>query len=246
MWDNVTIRDATRPWVMKMVWHDLLFMHWPIPAEVLRPHVPSSLEIDRFDGRAWIGVVPFRMTGVGPRFLPRSLGSAFPEVNVRTYVRHNEKSGVWFFSLDAANRLAVWGAKRFFHLPYHHAEISVASNRGIVEYSSRRIVAPEVQLTCRYNPTGVVEQAAPGSLKHWLTERYCLFASSRRGDLFRGDIHHEPWPLQSAEAEVEINAMVAPLGIVLSTDRPLLHFAKRLDVLAWPLERVTGLLDSGE
>src|SRR5262245_10075958 len=113
-----------RPWVMAMRWHDLLFAHWPVDPAVLRPLIPASLQIDTYDGQAWIGVVPFRMTGVRPRFVPPLPGlSAFAEINVRTYVTIEQKPGVWFFSLDAANRLAVWAARLSYHLPYCFARI---------------------------------------------------------------------------------------------------------------------------
>jgi hypothetical protein len=225
-----------RPWIVAMTWHDLLFMHWPVPEAVLRAHVPPGLEIDRFDGQAWIGVIPFHMSGVRPRLMPLVL--AFPELNVRTYVRCDGKSGVWFFSLDAASRLAVWAAQRFFHLPYRLAAMSVSLQDGTVVYKSRRVAAPEIQLACRYNPSGDPAPSTAGSLEHWLTERYWLFAANRRGEIFSGDIHHRPWPLQPAAVEIEVNSMTAPIGITLPQERPLTHFAKRLDVVAWSLEKI--------
>jgi uncharacterized protein YqjF (DUF2071 family) len=219
-----------------MTWRDLLFMHWPVPEAALRPHVPPGLQIDRFDGSAWIGVIPFHMTGVRPRVLPEALGMAFPELNVRTYVRRNDKSGVWFFSLDAASRLAVWTARRFFKLPYQFAKMAVSLQQGLVRYASHRVAAPEVQLVCRYEPHGGVAHAVPGTIEHWLTERYCLFAVNRRREIFRGDIHHAPWPLQHAIVEVERNAMTLPIGISLPQRPLLVHFAKQLDAIAWRLE----------
>jgi len=219
-----------------MAWHDLLFMHWQLPRESLRRLVPSSLEIDQFDGRAWIGVIPFRMTGVRHRRVPSFFASDFHETNVRTYVRYKGRPGVWFFSLDAADRLAVWSARRFFHLPYYFASMASSRFGELIEYRSRRASSVDVRLVCRYRPSGPPAQTLSGTLEHWLTERYCLFTSSRRGEILRGDIHHEPWPLQPAEVEVETNTMTAPLGVALPKVKPLTHFAKRLDVVAWPLE----------
>jgi uncharacterized protein len=223
---------------MAMRWHDLLFLHWPLDAAVLRPLIPAALELDIFDGKAWIGVVPFRMTGVRPRFVPPLPGlSAFGEINVRTYVTIGGKPGVWFFSLDAANRLAVWTARWTFHLPYYFARISIeAAGEQITYQSSRKDGGgPEARFAGVYRPTGRPYQSIRGSIDHWLTERYCLYAADRLGQLFRGDIHHEPWPLQPAFAEVQVNTMTAPLGIELPGAEPLVHFAHYLDVVAWRL-----------
>jgi uncharacterized protein YqjF (DUF2071 family) len=223
-----------------MTWNDLLFMHWPVKESALRTLVPAALDIDLFDGSAWIGVIPFYMTNVRPRLFPRALALRFAELNVRTYVRHRGRSGVWFFSLDAASRLAVWAARRFYYLPYEFAEMSTASAGDRVEYRSRRASAPAVELVCRYRAVGSPFHAGAGSLDSWLTDRDCLFAANREGAIFRGDIHHEPWPLQRAEVEIEANTMVSPLGLTLPPDRPVLHFAKRLDVDAWSLVRSAG------
>jgi len=226
-----------RPWMGRMTWNDLLFMHWRVPEKALRNWIPAGVEIDRFEGEAWLGVIPFYMTDVRPRWMPSAVASSFAEVNVRTYVRHNGRPGVWFFSLDAASRFAVWGARRFFYLPYHFASMSKHTRGDLVAYQSRRAAAPEIRLACQYKPCGASYRATAGSLDSWLTDRYCLFAANKRGQIFRGDIHHAPWPLQPAEAEVEINTMTNPLGLALPSEAPLLHFAKRLDVRAWALTR---------
>ncbi len=140
--------------MIHMVWNDLLFMHWPVSPDSLRPLIPSSLELDLYDGSAWIGVVPFLMTDVRPTIAPRFLASHFPELNVRTYVRHKGRAGVWFCSLDAADRLTVWGARRFFYLPYHSAAMSCVRSGDVIEYRSRRRSDPKVELAGRYRPTG--------------------------------------------------------------------------------------------
>jgi uncharacterized protein YqjF (DUF2071 family) len=215
-----------------MTWHDLLFMHWPVSAERLRCLIPAELELDCYDREAWIGIVPFHMTGVRPRGAPRFLASGFPEVNVRTYVRYKGRSGVWFFSLDAADRYAVWAARRFFHLPYHFAEMSSACSRNIVDYRSRRRSNREVELVGRYRPVGEPRQSASGELEYFLSERYCLFSAARNGRIFRVDVQHPPWPLQVAEAEIEKNTLTLPLDIPLPARPPLIHFAKRLDVVS--------------
>jgi uncharacterized protein YqjF (DUF2071 family) len=244
---------------MVMRWLDLLFAHWPVDPSALRPLVPEGLELDTFDGRAWLGVVPFRMTGVRPLGCPPLPGvSAFAELNVRTYVRCREghagrgseagsegKPGVWFFSLDAASRLAVRGARWTFHLPYLDARMRVEETDGWIRYESRRTHrgAPPGVFRARYRPVGESYRSEPGDLDHWLTERYCLYSQDRRGRLYRGNIHHLPWPLRRAEAEIEEDTLTEPLGTTGATlerpDRePLLHFARRLDVVAWGIERV--------
>ena len=174
-------------------WHELLFAHWPVPAEPLRARLPAGLELDTFEGEAWLGVVPFRMSAVRLRGAPALPGvSAFPELNLRTYVRRGEQRGVWFFSLDAASALAVRAARLWFHLPYFEARMTCDGRADGVHYRSERTHrgAPAAALVARYAPRAAVELARPGSLEHFLTARYCLFAATLRGALLRGDIHH--------------------------------------------------------
>ncbi len=227
-----------RPWSVAMNWHDLLFAHWPVPVGWLRPLIPSGLEIDTFDSSAWIGVVPFHMSGVRPKIFPQFLASQFPELNVRTYVKLNGKPGIWFFSLDATHWPSIQFARRFYFLPYQRAEMSVAKNESTVSYQSRRLISggPTADFVAEYRPTGAVFQSTPGSIEHWLTERYCLFSAHRRGRIFCSDIHHRPWPLQSAEAEIQLNTMTEPLGFKVPDTKPLLHFAGNLEVVAWSLQ----------
>jgi uncharacterized protein YqjF (DUF2071 family) len=220
-------------WIMRQSWHDLLFMHWPVPPEQLRRFVPPGLELDTFDGHAWVGVVPFRMSGVRLRGLPALPGaSAFPELNVRTYVRRGDRAGVLFQSLDAASRLAVRVARGWFRLPYFDARMRCEPDGEAVAYASTRnhSGAPAAELRCRYAPTGPPVPPAPGSLEFFLTERYSLFTTGRGGRLIRGDIWHPPWPLQPAELELERNTMAAAHGIALPDRAPLLHFARLQEV----------------
>ncbi len=232
-----------RPWpepswpaVLAMQWQALLFMHWPLPAAVLRPLIPPGLTLDTFDGWAWLGVVPFTMAGVHARFLPPLPGTTtFPELNVRTYVTTEGKAGVYFFSLDAANPLAVRAARLGFRLPYYDAAMSTARSGGAVAYASTRTHhgAPPAAFTARYRPTGPVSHSTDGSIDAWLTERYCLYSAAGTQTIWRADIDHTRWPLQPAEAEIVCNTMVNPLRLVLPPTSPLLHFARRLDVIAW-------------
>jgi uncharacterized protein YqjF (DUF2071 family) len=199
----------------------------------LRPLVPAGLTVQEFAGSAWVGVVPFHMEGVMRRPLPDLPGiSAFPELNVRTYVERNGKPGVWFLSLDATNRLAVWSARRFFHLPYYRADIHIESQGTDFVYRLRRLDAPPVHFEARYGPNSPPYLAKPGTLEHWLTERYCLYAMSTHGALSRTDVHHHPWPLQDAHATITRDDMLSPLGLSV-TGQPLLHYSRRLDVVVW-------------
>jgi uncharacterized protein len=226
---------------MAQRWHDLLFAHWPVPPESLRALVPAGLSIDTLEGRAWLGVIPFRMTGVRPRGVPPLPGiSAFPELNVRTYVTAGERPGVLFFSLDAGSRPAVLAARLLFRLPYFRARMSVSTDGAGVAYRSSRVDrrGPPATFVARYGPTGPVTTSTPGSLAHFLTERYCLYTTGRGGRLHRAEVHHAPWPLQPAAATFERNTMAAGLGLTLPDRAPVLHFARRLDVAVWPLRPV--------
>src|SRR5262245_16832007 len=228
------------PWVMAQTWLDLLFMHWPIPVEAMRGAVPAALPLDTYDGQAWIAVVPFRMTGVRPRLIPSVPRlSAFPELNVRTYVTLDNKPGVYFFSLEAGNPLAVEIARSWFHLPYFHAEMSLQDD-GDIHYQSHRIHQNAAPANFRgtYRPVGEVYHSRRGSLEHWMTERYCLYTIDSQQHVYRGEIHHLQWPLQPAEAQIEVNTMVQPHGLMLPDVPPVLHFARRLQVAVWPLKRI--------
>jgi uncharacterized protein YqjF (DUF2071 family) len=228
---------------MRQSWLDLLFAHWPVPAARLRPLVPPSVTIQEREGTSWVGVVPFRMEGVTPRPLPSVPGvSAFAELNLRLYVEVGGKPGVWFVSLDAASRFAVWAARRFFHLPYFHADMEARGDGARIHYrSARRAPGPRVAFRGSYGPTAEVVESRPGTLEHFLTERYCLYTQDRSGAILRADIHHAPWPLQTAEAEIVENTIGDAQGILLEGPPALLHFGRRVDVVVWPITRVDGL-----
>lgn len=239
---------VTKP-VMFQCWHDLLFMHWPVAPGVLRPQIPPGLEVDTFEGQAWLAVVPFRMSNIYPRGLfPVPWLSGFAELNVRTYVVKDGRPGVWFFSLDAANPVAVSIARNWFKLPYFNARmrcenktmlVAQGEEVGGIHYSSHRTHqnAPGCDFIADYLPVADVVTPQPGTLEYFLTARYCLYTADKAGNIYRGEIDHEPWPLQSAEAEVEKNTMTEPVGVKLQ-GKPLLHFSRRLDVKVWPLEKL--------
>lgn len=229
------------PWLLRMRWCDLLFAHWQADPEKLRKLIPAGLKLDTFGGRAYIGAVPFRMEGVTPRLVPPLPGlHAFPELNLRTYVSTGGKPGVWFFSLEAGQKLAVRVARRCFHLPYFDARFEIRSAGPEIAYSAVRTHrnAPAARFVATYRPIGEVYRATVGSLDSWLTDRYCLYAADRGGALYRCEIEHQPWPLQPATAEIEANTLGDWLGIEMPGKPETLHFARSLDVHAWLLDRV--------
>ncbi len=219
-----------RPWVMGQTWDDLLFVHYDVPLEKLRPLVPDGLEVQEHSGTGWLGVTPFVVTGLRARgLLPLPFASSFRELNVRTYVTRDGKPGIWFFSLDASSQLAVEAARRLYRLPYFNADISMRRRGKEVVYDCSRDGGKAFSAT--YRPDGGVFNAEAGSLEHFLTERYCLYAE-HEGQLCRADIHHRPWPLQPAAARIDLNTMPP---VKVSEGDPLVHYSVRQDVVIWPL-----------
>jgi uncharacterized protein YqjF (DUF2071 family) len=228
-----------RPWLMGQTWYDLLFAHWPLVPESIRSLIPTPLELDEREGRAWLGVTPFRVAGLRGRGTPPLPWlSRFPELNVRTYVHYGGCAGIYFFSLDAARVAAVLAARRGYRLPYFHADMSAQPGAQRVNYRSVRIDSsgPPAEFRASYGPIGPPLPIRDRSLERWLSERYCLYVVDDRGRPLRADIHHLPWPLQPAAATIDVNTMAAPLGIELRGD-PVLHYSARQDVLIWPLAR---------
>ena len=220
-------------WFFAQTWEDVLFCHWRVPPSSVRALVPPSLEIDTFDGSAWIGVLPFRLTGFRVRGLPAAPRlSSFPELNVRTYVTAGGRPGIFFVSLDAARRWAVIGARRLYRLPYYLARMSMRKGDWI-EFSSERVGEART-FRARYRPTGPHSRPRAGTLEHFLTERYRLYTTDA-ARLLCGDAHHVPWSIQAAEAEIEENTIV-PAEIELRGE-PLLHYSVRQDALIWPLRQ---------
>lgn len=227
-----------RPWVMHMRWHDLMFAHWPIDTAALRPLVPRGLEIDTYDGRAWVGVVPFRMDGVRLRGLPpMPTAGAFAEINVRTYVTDGRKPGVWFLSLDAPSRLGIAIARRWYRLNYSYARIACRHEGDWVRYESRRGDGG-AEFVGRYRPVGEPFTAPRASLERWLCERYCMYAGGWDRPIYRGEIHHGPWELRRCEVEVERNTMAEALGLALPGTVPHALFATRMETVVWGPRKV--------
>ena len=219
-------------WAMRMTWHDVLFLHWAVDGSALAPLLPEGLALDTFDGRAYLSVIPFTMSNVRPRAIPAPL--SFAELNVRTYVTCRGTPGVWFFSLDAASKLAVRAARTGFHLPYFDADFVVQrAHDGAVHYRARGHVDVDVL----YAPTGPVFLTAPGTLEHFLAHRLVLYAAANDGTVFRGDIWHPPWPLMPARAEIRRCEIAVP-GVTVPHDPPLAHYARRIEVVGWWRKRV--------
>ena len=224
-----------RPWLGRQVWEHLLFAHWSVDPSAIRRAVPADLELDLFAGRAWLAVTPFRLRGLRPRFLPPiPVINPFLETNVRTYVRRGGRGGIYFFSLDATSRAAVRGARILNDLPYRHARGRITVAGRSISYRLRRTDPPygEARLEADYAPCGSAAEATPGSLEHFLVERYCLFAVRGSGELLRTDIHHRPWRIHPARGELRHSGLVPPALEPLA-DPPLLHVARRQDVTVW-------------
>jgi hypothetical protein len=217
-------------WKWRQSWHDLLFLHWPVSPDALKKHVSPPLELDLRDGSAWLGLVPFRMSGVTLRGFPALPWlSAFAEMNLRTYVTLRGRPGVVFLRMDASRALAVWAAKLTLGLPYVWSSMHVRRSDGRVDYFSRR---RDAIFGATYAPTGPSSNPMPGTLEAFLTERYCLY-TRHGGRLLRVDVHHAPWPLQPADVEVRQNTIPESRGLSLPATPPLVHFAERQDVVGW-------------
>jgi hypothetical protein len=220
---------------MRQSWRDVLFMHWPMPAAVLRRMVPEPLEVETFAGEAWISISPFVVTGLRLRGFPPLPGvSRFPELNLRTYVSYDGKPGVHFFSLDAGSRLAVLGARLAYRLPYHRASMHVTPIDGWIAYRSLRRGHEPAELVVRYRPAGERAIATPGTLDYFLTERYALYTVTGSGRVLRAEIDHPPWELQPAEAVIEHNTIASAHGLTLPDVDPVLHFARSQTTRVWP------------
>ncbi|WP_456276656.1 YqjF family protein [Bacillus sp. AK128] len=238
--DHRPFPAPSSPWVMTQTWDQLLFMHWPIPVEELKKHLPPQFEPDTFDGTGWIGLVPFQMNQVRMHGLPKvPYAHSFLELNVRTYVTINGKPGVYFFTLDANHKLAVTAARALFSLPYVHATMEMIDSNGTIDYQSVRTHRgyPSASYHVAYRPTSPVFTASKGSIEDWLTARYCLWTTKGKR-VYRGDIHHVPWSLQQAEAEIKINKLTPFLPEAYFDTEPLLLFSPSIRAFVWMLDRV--------
>jgi uncharacterized protein YqjF (DUF2071 family) len=224
------------PWAVAMDWRDAMFLHWRADAGALRRILPTDLELDLYDGAAWISIVAFRITGARLRGVPRFAGlPPFNEINVRTYVRDAEKPGVWFLSLDAANALAVWTGRRALHLPYVNARIEGSWDGATYAYRSARIGPTTARFDATVHIATSPRIVAPGSLQHWLAERYCFFTVDDRGRSLRGDVEHEPWPLHDGTPSIAANTLLAAANVTPLDEAPLAHASPGVSTRARPV-----------
>ena len=222
------------PWILKQAWNDLLFAHWPVARDRLRELVPAYLELDTFNNEAWLSVTPFRLSDLSPRGIPAMpVISSFDEINVRTYVVYKGIPGIYFFSLDANSAMAVGGASTLFHLPYFLADIRVHDDRGRITFRSRRKRGADAAFEVQYSPAGHAFEPHSGTIEYFLTERYCLYTQDSAANAYRVEIHHAPWRLHLADADIAVNTMADAAGLRLPSMSPLLHYARRQDVVTW-------------
>ncbi|KAF0815777.1 hypothetical protein KIS4809_5418 [Bacillus sp. ZZV12-4809] len=228
-----------KPWVMEQIWNDVLFAHWPVPAKIMKKHIPSQLTLDTFNGHAWIGIVPFWISRMRVRGLPPlPMMKTMNELNVRTYVEYGGRKGVYFFSLDADNFLAVAGARMLYFLPYMNAEMQVDQEEGIIKYESMRKSAHQQrgQFKAHSKPESSPFNSQPGSLDEWLTERYCLWVTKSE-KVYRGDIHHTKWQLHKVSVSIHENTMTSFLPDKYLKGEPVLHYSPQKHAYFWPLIR---------
>src|ERR1700752_426165 len=225
--------------VMHQEWGKLLFMHWRIKPNILRPHIPAALDIDTYGDSAWIAIAPFTMWDIRglPPYMPPVPGlDSMHELNVRTYVHYNGVPGVWFFSLDANSSAAVLAARTFYHLPYYSADISLQGKRKI-KYRLKRKEEPLAQFKAAWRGGDALPQSQPGSREFFLTESYVLY-SEFEGELYRARIYHEPWELYKAELSDFVSTMLEAKQIPQPKTQPILHYAEQISVDIWMLESI--------
>ncbi len=229
----------TGKWILRQSWKDLLFIHWPVSATSLRNHVPKGLQIDTYKGQAWVGIVLFKMERIHIKGVPIPLFSQFPEINVRTYVTGNGKSGVFFLTLDAHHWVTFTLAKKWFHLPYKYSTIFFEKNEDVISFESIRKHNGEIPAVFKatYYPISEIFNAKTDTLEHWLTERYCFFSTDTKSNIFCGEIQHYPWELQRAKVEIHKNTLLSSLNICKSEIKPILHFSSGVESLIWNVNK---------
>ncbi|GAB3854458.1 DUF2071 domain-containing protein [Hymenobacter terrigena] len=229
--------------LLRQQWSELLFLHWPVPAELLQPHLPPRLKIDLHDGMAWLAVVPFQMSKVRTRLTPEMPGTnAFLELNVRTYVHLDGVPGVWFFSLDATNALAVWVARTFFRLPYLRADMRLEKpSADLRQFTATRTHggAPPASFRATWKIGAPLPPSEPGSLAFFLTERYALYTSNKaQTKLYRGRVAHAPWPLSTAQVLHLESNLIEGHGLPTPAGKPVVHAGGPVSVELWPMQQV--------
>jgi uncharacterized protein YqjF (DUF2071 family) len=233
--DKLLHPHVTLPWVLFMTWRDLLFASWRVPPEIVRAKVPPELDLDTFDGSAWVTLVPMHVTGMHYRDVPPIPGMVtLRELNFRTYVKRNGKGGVYFLSIECPAIVSDWMALHLFKVPYLKAQIVMANDGVTYHYASERTQSdmPPAAFFGTFSPSGETASPAPGSLESFLVERFCLFFV-KDGKVYRGDIHHEAWKLQSAELNIGYNTIAKAAGFDLAEKPDHIAFSPATDTLVW-------------
>jgi uncharacterized protein YqjF (DUF2071 family) len=222
-----------------MTWDDLLFAHWKVDANLVREQLPKELELDTFNGDAYVGIVPFVMSEIRLKSIPKISKLSFPEINLRTYVKVNNKPGVYFFNLDAESILGVALAKFMFHIPYYYAKFSIQKNDESIEYKHQRKNG-SASFIGTYKPIGEPFFAARNSLEYWLTERYRFYSVTNKGVVVLGEIAHEPWTLQVASLDIQKSSLFEASSFEHPADLPHLLYSKSIRVSAAMLSKMTS------
>ena len=215
-------------------WRSLAFLHWAVPVEALRPLVPAEMALDLFEGVAYVGIVPFAMRNVRRSWWPCLFAVNFLQTNLRTYVVCNNRPGVYFFSLEADSRLAVFGARTNFGLPYYYARMKMTQSGSEIDYFTQRAGSGPIHKV-RYQIGEPLGPSQPGTLEHFLLERYLLFV--KRGEqVFVGQVHHTPHPVQKAHVLDVHDELIAAAGLpVVSGPPEFAHYSPGVDVELFPL-----------
>ncbi len=234
--DHLPFAMPDRPFALSQEWRHLTFMHWEVDVEKLQPHIPEGLEIDLFEGKAYVGTIPFLMKNVRPRLLPAVPGiSTFPEFNIRTYVVKNGKPGVLFLTLDAQSRITCYHAPRKYGLPYRYAKCNISTKDGIYKWNSKRKSDGAV-LSGECRPKGDLMQAEKGSLEEFLFERYSLY-TNHRNKIHMAYTQHNPWQYKEGEVEITDNSLTESYDLGIDVLKPeYVHISDGVHVHTWPIQ----------
>ena len=223
-----------------MGWRHVLFANWPVDPLLVEPHLPERLTLETYNEHAWLSIVPFTNVDVRPRIFPNRTGIALPELNLRTYVTHGDDPGVYFFSLDADGIGAVIGARLFHHLPYYFARIDLTEESDTINFLSRRRHpgARPARFEATYSGVGQPTKAEPGTLSHFLAERYRYYTESTDGSIRYADIQHDPWPLYEATVEIDENTLFTANSLPTPDTEPVHFYSPGVETIASPSKRI--------
>lgn len=234
-----TTLNTSTSWTMEQEWSNLCFLHYAIDPNILRERIPAGMELDTYEGQAYLSIVPFHMKKIRLREMPSLLSMRFGELNLRTYVTYEGRPGVYFYSIDADSWLGGQLAQLMYHLPYYDADISLVENENQFEFHSvRHGRGPVGEFSCLYRPISEVFEAQAGTLDAWLTQRYSLFSTDSVGRIYRGDIEHGSWQLQRAEATIPCNTLFEAVGLPRPLEEPRAFYVADIVTHCWPLKRL--------